>query len=174
MAEKTKRDEELTPRDRNFGGVLLIAIGLLVLLVNITKSDVFGLLVLPGLGVVFLAWGFYTRRIGFAIPGCILTGLGAGLMLVQRVPSLAGEPAGGVIVMGLAAGFLGITLITPFFGEKRAWWALIPGSILGLVGILIFLGGAALGWLELLGTLWPLILIGIGLYVLLNPRLHHQ
>ena len=172
--EDTDTDEELAPRDRNFGGLLLIVIGLLVLLANFTKSEVFGMLILPGLGVVFLAWGFYTRRIGFAIPGCILTGLGAGLLLAQRIASLDGEHAGGVMMLGLAAGFIGITLITPFFGEKRAWWALIPGGILGLVGVLLLLGGSALGWLELLGSVWPVILIGIGAYILMSPRFHRQ
>ncbi|MEO8606274.1 MAG: hypothetical protein ABI690_00205 [Chloroflexota bacterium] len=174
MSEKVKRDAELEPRDRSFGGILLISIGLLVLLVNLTRSDIFGVLILPALGVIFLAWAFYTRRIGFAIPGCILTGLGAGLLLVTRVPSLAGESGGGVIVLGLAAGFLGITLISPFFGEKRAWWGVVPGGILGLVGALLLIGGDALRGLELIGYLWPLILVAIGVYILFGHRFRHQ
>jgi hypothetical protein len=174
MSEKIKHDEKFEPRDQRFGGLLLIGVGLLVLLANVTRADLFGNLVLPGLGIIFLVWAFYTHRIGFAIPGCILTGLGVGVLITQRVPSLAGELSGGVIVLGLAAGFLGITLITPLFNEKRAWWGLIPGGILGLVGLLLIIGGDALRWLELLGYLWPLILVVIGVYILFGPRFRHQ
>ncbi|MBZ0286891.1 MAG: hypothetical protein K8I30_04705 [Anaerolineae bacterium] len=174
MSEKNKRDDELEPRDRNFGGILLIGIGLLVLLINLTKSDVFGVLILPVLGIIFLAWGFYTHRIGFAIPGCILTGLGLGVFIITRDLGLTGDTQGGIVVLGLAAGFAAITLITPYFGEKRAWWALVPGGILGLVGVLLVIGGDAMRWLEAIGYLWPLILVAIGVYILFGKRLRHQ
>ncbi len=174
MSEKIKHDEELEPRDRRFGGLLLVGVGLLILLANVTRVELFGNLVLPGLGIIFLVWAFYTHRIGFAIPGCILTGLGVGVLITQRVPDLAGASSGGVIVLGLAAGFLGSTLITPFFNKKRTWWGLIPGGILGLVGLLLIIGGDALRWLELLGYLWPLILVVIGVNILFGPRFRHQ
>jgi hypothetical protein len=173
VAEKVKRDRDFEPRDRNFVGALLLGIGLLALLVNIASFDVFGLLVLPAIGLFFLVWAFYTRRVGLVIPGCILTGLGIGLLLSQRLVGLAGEYTGAVIVLGLAGGFAGIALIAPFFGE-RALWSLIPGGIIGLVGVLLLIGGDALRWLELLGTLWPLILVAIGLYILFWPRYRHH
>jgi hypothetical protein len=174
MTDKVKRDEELAPRDRNFTGLLLVGIGLFVLLLNLTRSELFGVLVLPALGVIFLAWAFYTRRFGVAVPGCNLLGLGIPIVLTQNHSTLKDENSGGLFVLGLAVGFVAITFIAPLFGEKRAWWALVPGGILGLVGVLLIIGGDALRWLEVLGYLWPLILVAIGVYILFGHRLRHQ
>jgi hypothetical protein len=174
MTEKTKRDAPLDLRDRRFGGLLLIGVGLLVLVGNSTQSALLGTLLLPGMGILFLVWAFYTHRFGFAVPGCILTGLGAGILLVSHVPSLAGQPGGGVVLLGLAAGFAGITLVSPFFGENRHWWGLVPAGVLALIAALLLIGGDALRGLELLGYLWPLILVAVGLYILFGTRFRHQ
>jgi hypothetical protein len=170
MIDQVKRGEELDRRDRKFSGLLVLSIGLLALLLNITQAGAFSQLILPALGLAFLFWGFYTRRFGFTIPGCILTGLGIALFLTQRVPDLAGAASGGVFVLGLAGGFLAIALIAPYFEQKRVWWPLIPGGILGLVGILMFLGDEGLGVLQLLSNVWPLFLVIVGLYILFVPR----
>jgi hypothetical protein len=172
--EKRKSDEELRPRDRNFVGLLLVGLGLLVLLSNLTQTIDFGILILPTLGLIFLAWGFYTRRFGFIVPGCILTGLGIPMLLMQTNLDLSGEKSGALFVLGLGLGFGAMSLFAPFFKEKNVWWPLIPGAILVVVGVLLFVGGDALRWLTWLGMVWPLILIGIGAYILVAPRLRQH
>ena len=74
------------------------------------------------------------------------------------------------VVLGLAAGFIAMTFIAPFFEGKRMLWPLIPGGILGIVGLLLVIGGEAINVLEWLGTIWPLVLVAVGLYVLFWPR----
>jgi hypothetical protein len=170
MEDKVKNEEQTQPRDRRFGGLLLLGIGLLMLLTNFTRSNVLGDLILPGLGLLFLAWAFYTRRFGLTVPGCILTGLGIGVLLESRVSIPGDSDSGGVVVLGLAAGFLAIALIAPFFEQKRVFWPLIPGGILALVGILQFMGDIGLQGLNVLGTFWPVILVAVGLYILFVPR----
>jgi hypothetical protein len=170
MTEKVKNGNEFERRDRRFGGLLLVAVGLLALLTNIAHFRDLGFLILPVLGACFLAWGFYTGRFGFTIPGCLLLGIGAGVVLTQTVVMPGSPESGGVVILGLAAGFLGISVIGLYFEQKRIWWPLIPGGILGVIGALMFFGDVGLNVLEWLGRVWPAILVVIGLYVLFAPR----
>jgi len=174
MSEKVKREERFERHDRRFGGLLLVAIGLLVLLTNIAPFRDLGFMILPVLGVCFLVWGFYTGRFGFIIPGCILSGLGIGVVLTQSLVNLNSPASGAPVVLGLAAGFLGISLLGLYFERQRVWWPLIPGGILGLVGVLMLLGDTGLQALTWLGTIWPVILVVIGLYILFVPRRREQ
>ena len=60
------------------GGLILIAIGLIALVgqfVTISLPADFGLLIVPGLGALFLVWGILTRKAGLVIPGGILSGV---------------------------------------------------------------------------------------------------
>lgn len=170
MGEHIKSQEEADHQDRGFVGLLLIGIGLVVLLLNITQSETLGFLVLPGLGIAFLAWAFYTRRFGFAIPGCILTGLGVSVFLSQRISGLEDSAMGGVVILGLGLGFLAITLVAPYFHEKRTLWPLIPAGIMALIGVPLLIGGQALNLVAWMGVLWPVILIAVGLMLLFAPR----
>jgi hypothetical protein len=170
MAEKTKDIEPLKQHDHTFLGLMLLVFGVLAIVLYTLQSEVIGFLILPALGVAFLAWGFYTHRFPLTIPGCILTGLGVGVFLSTRMVGGSDSSDGGVVVLGLAFGFLGILLVAPYFQEKRVWWTLIPAGILGLVGLLLVIGGDALNMLESIGDYWPVILIVIGLYVLISPR----
>lgn len=169
MAQNIKRNDD--PRDTSFIGLLLVGIGIVVFLANLIQSEALGLFILPLLGLAFLGYGFYRRAFGFTIPGCILTGLGVAVLLVANVPTLAGPPAGGIFVIALALAFAAMTLISPYFERKVAWWPLIPGCILGTVGLLLLIGtGEALQVLQLIGIAWPVLLIFFGLYILIAPR----
>jgi hypothetical protein len=60
------------------GGVILVGIGLWALLSQFGAIDLpenLGLLFLPGLGAIFLAWGILTHNGGLMIPGGILSGI---------------------------------------------------------------------------------------------------
>lgn len=172
MSENIKQNEKSVgdPRDKYFGAFILIAVGLLALVGNITQSELLGMLIVPVLGLTFLVWGIYTRRFDFIIPGCILSGIGFGTVLSVKILQLNETAVGGVVVLGLALGFLGITFISTFINSRRHLWALIPGTILGVVGILLLIGGEAMKLLTLLGVFWPVILVVIGVYILFQPK----
>ena len=75
------------------GGLVLIAIGLLALifqLLPIQMTESLGLLIVPGLGALFLVWGILTRTDGLMIPGGILSGVGWGVYAIAD-PSQFGK-----------------------------------------------------------------------------------
>ena len=143
--------------------VVLIVLGVLLLIGNFVKLP--GSPVVLVIGLVLLAAYFASQRqVGFLIPGCILTGLGLGIMAAD-VATLPEGGSGNLIVVGLGLGFLAI----PVF-ERSHWWGLIPGGILFVVGGSIFLAesGILLTWqvLQFIGVWWPLVLILIGGWIL--------
>ncbi len=152
------------------GGVILVGIGLWALLNQFVTIDLpgnLGLLFLPGLGAMFLAWGILTRNGGLMIPGGILSGIGWGAYAIAGPFSVwQGDSEGGVFLMSLGLGFGLITLATAVFTNKTHMWALIPGSIIFLVGTSILFGGAMLTAVSLLGKLWPVGLILLGATIL--------
>jgi hypothetical protein len=158
-------------RDRVILGVMLIAIGLLVFLSQIVKVPQIELLILPGLAVIFLLWGVITREIGLIIPGGILAGVALGVYLM--IGPYAGqieENQAGVFMLAFSAGWALISLLSPISKQGFQWWPLIPGGIIGLVGLAIMRGGAAMQLLEIIGYIWPLVLVAIGAYLLLRRR----
>ncbi|HRU95045.1 MAG TPA: hypothetical protein P5195_07450, partial [Anaerolineae bacterium] len=58
-------------------GVVLVSVGLWMLVSNFTGWELGAALPLV-LGLFFLAWGSVSRKVGFLIPGGILTGIGMG------------------------------------------------------------------------------------------------
>ncbi len=161
-----------TPRPtRNMlvGGIALIAIGLLALAGQIFDMDNLGLLVLPALALIFLAWGLITRTFGLIIPGGILAGIGLGAILVEQswVP-MTEMAQGGVFLLSFAAGWVLITLMSPFVSQRLVWWPLIPGGILAAIGGMLLAGETGVKMLELLSYAWPVALIVLGLYLVLR------
>jgi CDP-diglyceride synthetase len=150
-------------------GLVLIVIGVLALVGQFVQTDLWGILILPVMGIGFLVWGLVTRRAGLLIPGGILSGLGLGVVLTEGpLLHVAGEDAQGAIIMlCFAAGWALITLLSVLFTEQKMWWPLIPGAIMAFVGVALLAGSAGLQALELLGKVWPVFLIAFGLYLLL-------
>lgn len=139
-------------RDRTTLGLILIGGGVLFLLNQLSAFGGFGRIVPLLIGGAFLYAYFRTKqgyRIGFLIPGAILTGIGVG----QVIENYAFFNIGGdITAVTLGLGFCAI-----WYFERRHWWFLIPGSILVLSG---------LSQMYLIGNLWPLVLILIGVYLL--------
>ena len=138
-------------RDRTLLALILIGAGVLFLFDQLNIFRGFGDLVLLLVGGVFMYAYFNTRqgyRIGFLIPGAILLGIGVGQVL-ENLP-LAGTFINNITTVTMGLGFCLIWLF-----ERKHWWALIPG------GILIFSGLA-----SVIGNLWPLALIAIGVYLI--------
>jgi len=158
-------------RDRVILGVMLIAIGLLVFLSQVIDLPQIELLILPGLAMIFLLWGLLTREIGLLIPGGILAGIALGVYLI--IGPYAGqieENQGGIFLLAFSAGWALISLLSLISKQGFQWWPLIPGGIIGLVGLAVMRGGAAMQLLEILGYAWPLALVAVGAYLLLRRR----
>lgn len=142
-------------RARLIPGLVLIALGLAFLLMQYFEFGP-GLILLL-IGLVFLAGFVLTRGYGFLIPGCILAGLGIGLIF-GRAPLR--EDA--TVLLGLGVGFIAIFVVQLIAVGKSHWWPLIPGGLLVLAGV-----GESVPQAQLLVERgWPLILILIGLFIM--------
>ena len=115
------------------------------------------------------------RSEGLLIPGGILSGIGLGVYLQQvSFPHLTDTAGGGVFLLAFALGWVLIPALTLLVTGKAHWWPLIPAGIMAVIGGALLAGGAALELLDtvgqFLGYLWPLVLVGIGLYVIAKGR----
>lgn len=145
---------------RSFAGALLVVLGVALLLIELTGVGGVAVVLLGGLA--FLATFLATRAYGFLVPGGILSGFGAALVL---------EDLGvvtDVALLGLGAGFLLIPVVQLLSGLPREggwWWPTIPGGILAALGLLEHLRGSAAG------LVLPGVLIIVGLVFLLSAAL---
>ena len=156
-------------RNGAFGGLLLIGIGVLALLAQFGNLDWLGLLILPALGAFFMVWGILTRQSGLMVPGGILLGIGAGtLLLAGPFEDVAENMQGGVFMLSFAGGWALITLASLLFGDRKQWWPLIPAGIMALIGGGLLFGGLFMNLLTLLGKIWPLFLILLGVWILVR------
>ena len=114
------------------------------------------------IGGLFVAGYLYSRAYGLLIPGCILIGLGLGMVGGGTLDSLdeAGEER--LILLGLGVGFVALYVIPLVYQRKNIWWPLIPAAVLIVVGIVQ--GNKDLE--QLLEVAWPLIIVFIGLLIL--------
>ena len=76
----------------------------------------------------------------------------------------------GLFLISFAAGWGLISLLSLVTSDRWAWWPLIPGAIIGLTGVALMGGDLGLTVLNLTSTIWPLILVAIGLYLVLVRR----
>lgn len=136
-------------------GLLLIAVGIVMLLAQFFDSTP-GLLLLL-LGLIFLIAYAFTRTIGLLIPGCILAGLGIGI-LVGRAPFREDVS----VLIGLGLGFIAIFVVQLVVAGRSHWWPLVPGGLLLLAGVAEMVPQGQV----LLERGWPLLLIFIGLAIL--------
>jgi hypothetical protein len=161
----TPEEHQTSKKGGITAGILLIAIGISLLLFRIINlSELFPLF----LGLAFLISGALTRKTGLIIPGGIVGGVGLGILAMNYNPLIANNQpaAGGIFLLGFAAGWLSIPLFTRLFVGCVEWWPLIPGGILAAIGALILGGETGLAILKVLGDYWPVFLIAAGAWVL--------
>lgn len=155
------------------GGVI-IGIGLFLLLAQFVPDA--GRWIVLAIGLAFLAAFVVKREYGFLIPGCIVSGVGVGVVLA----GILDDPwSGAAVLFSIAGGFIAIWVASVLIrlgdrdwprGQSRdaaqaLWWPLIPGGILVLIGLVVLaedgIGGDVLRW-------WPLLIIGAGLVILVS------
>jgi hypothetical protein len=146
----------------------LIGIGILAF-IGQYGGPLMGSFVLLVAGVLFLVAGCMGRRIGFLIPGGIMSGLGLGVALITGpLAASSGEMTGAVMLLSFALGWVLITPLSAVFADKLIWWPLIPAGVLGLVGASLLAGENGIRLLQTLGWGWPLILIALGVYLIIR------
>jgi hypothetical protein len=144
------RRPTMTTRDRQIG-LALLALGALLLLSNLSGGDAAWLWV-GAIGAVFL-YGYRARREpGLAVPGGVLAGVSAGILLESITPF------DGIFLFGLAGGFYLISVLEP----RLHSWALWPAGVLSVIAGLILISSNI--WL------FTALLIAGGLYLLNRGR----
>ena len=163
--------ERASSRNSLIAGVAIIVLGLIALAAQLGATGPNGLLILPALAAVFLAWGLLTRTFGLVIPGGILAGIAFGAFLAEG--PLAGQPetlTGGVVLVAFSFGWVLVSLRSPLTARSFQWWPRIPAAILATIGALLIAGGSAEAVAKVLGFAWPVILIGVGAWVLIRRK----
>ncbi len=142
-------------------GVILIIFGVASLLQRWLDIGNYIILLL-GLGM--LVWGSISRRTGWIIPGGVLTGIGLGILATESGWIFPLADQDGVFLLCFALGWFLITLLTAIFTSIQ-WWALIPGSIMTLIGAGILATNGVVRWADL-NLVYAVILIVVGLVII--------
>jgi hypothetical protein len=149
-------------------GVLLVLIGLALLAQYLFPQVSAGTLVLLAIGLAFMAGWLFGGSWFSMIPGVLIASLGTA-ELIEDLALLgpAGQDVPGLASTSLAIGFLVIWLLR-YASNRRSAWPLWGAALFGLIG-LAQLSGRLIG-LPALNLLWPVIIIGVGIVVLLSAR----
>lgn len=134
-------------------GILLVLIGALALMQTLTGWEITGVfwgILFAVAGGAFLYVLFEDRtRWWAAIPGIILLGIGAAIILDTIAPNAAEWISGLLILGGISAAFFAVYALSPL-----NWWALIPAGVmatLALVSVLDSVTHLDNGWVFLAG-----------------------
>lgn len=137
MSDGKRRSVGLTGRHwSELAGIYFIVIGLVVLADLSLKTGWLTLIILPAIGLSFLAGGLHMRRFGLIIAGSLTLGLGVGMYLVfaASLPLDLIERLG-ALLLAFGLGWLLIPVFTYLVLRRIPWWALIPGSVIVGVGL---------------------------------------
>ena len=174
MTNQVSSTNSYTPRRRHGGlvaGTVLILIGLVSLLAVFYPAIDFDRYFVLFLGIVFLVWGSLRPARGLIIPGGILTGIGAGVLLTSSIYTHFNEPvSGGIFLLAFAGGWMLIPLFTALVARPVMWWPAIPAAFMAFFGVALLASSLDPQLLDYLNKGWPIILIVIGLYLILRHR----
>jgi hypothetical protein len=144
---------------------LLIVIGCVALVANLTGAAITGLSIPLVIGIAFAVAYAMTRKYGFLVPAGVLTGFGTGLLAASMLDMTDNAS---LVVIGGGVGFLLIYFVDILVsGSALRWWPLIPGGILTAVGTSI---AEQNDGLQQLGLWWPALLIALGVLLLFGRR----
>jgi len=143
-----------------FGGLILILAGGLFLLQGMgyldNVGDIFWGAMFLAAGALFL-FAFFTGSWWAVIPGCVLAGIGALILLPDSL-----EVYGGALFLGsIALAFWLVFLTAP----RERWWAIIPAGVLTTLAAVTFLpdriGGMATGGVFFFGLALTFLLVAL-------------
>lgn len=128
-----------------------------------------------GTGLPLLFWGTVSRLFGLIIPGSLLVTMGPGILVAWQTPKVGNTLVQtGIMLFWFAAGWFLISLGGRYTRQRYIWWPLIPGSILAVVGIGLYIGGDPSRALGFIGNTGSIALMIFGLYLLLMRKsIHH-
>lgn len=152
-------------------GIVLIVIGAAVLLSRFEMFAGPGAIVFA-LGILFLLVSAARGFSGPLLPGGILTGLGAALLLRHALWRYF--PEWGSILLGLSAGFLFVAAVDAARKRTRRPSPLVPGVVLGVLGLFSAVRNmTALRWVADvdLREIWPWAAVVAGLFLVLRALL---
>jgi hypothetical protein len=148
------------------GGLVLVLLGALFLAVQWVPGLQLWFswpLIIIGIGVLLLIVGLLTGVPAMAIPACIVGGIG-GLLYWQNA---TGNWESWAYAWALIPGFVGVGMVLSGLlgGDTRQ--TVRGGAWLILISLVLFAVFASFfGALGLVGSYWPVLLIGLGLLVL--------
>jgi hypothetical protein len=149
-------------------GVLLVLVGIALLVQYFLPNVSAGTVTFLAIATAFLAAWLIGRVWVAMVPGLIVLGL-AVAELIEDLALLgpAGDDVPGLASSALAVAFLAIWVISTARG-RRSMWPLWAAAIFGLIGA-AQLSGRLVG-IPSLSALWPVLIIGVGVLLLLNAR----
>jgi hypothetical protein len=150
----------------NVAGVVLCTAGGMLLVDQIFHLAWFTLMAPVVSGGILLGVGLRSRLRGYLIAGSLVFGAGCGTFLALAGFSAWSLPQrAGIGLLGLAAGFGGVTGILLVMNRKFAWWPLIPFASIGCLGFtLAFTKAGFFDFVLYLLTGVGLTLLVLGIY----------
>lgn len=95
-----------------------------------------------GLGLTMLGWGIGAKLLGLIIAGSIVLTVAPGVAFSWKIIGVTNAISQtGVMLVWFGLGWALITICSRAIKDKFIWWPLIPGGILEMVGIGLYLGG---------------------------------
>jgi hypothetical protein len=147
------------------GGLVLVAIGATFMLPPLGVPDAILYLFLA-LGIAFaLAYLQGLRPTVYLVPAAVMLALGMGL-LVPTWFGLPGAVRAGSFLAALAVAFAAVFLIHP---SRR--WPLVPAAVLAVVSLAELFGKGDVVPGPVQPFMVPLILIAVGVYLVVAPRI---
>lgn len=128
-------------------------------------------LLIIGVGLVFFVSSVLVRAPGLAIPGAIISGIGA-ILYYQNV---SGDWDSWAYAWTLIPGFVGVGVLVSNFFEGRFLRGFREGfGMIAFSAIMFTIFGAFLGGPQILGDYWPILLVLAGLWMvvkgMIRPR----
>lgn len=154
-----------------FGLILLLVGGFFLAaqffpqLSEIIRVDYAWPLWVVGVGLVFLVMAVAVRTPGLAVPASITSGIGA----ILYYQNTTGEWASWAYAWTLIPGFVGVGVLIMNLLEGRFSHGLKEGFGAILFSLVMFgIFSSFLGGPTTFNTVWPLLLIGLGVWVMLQ------
>lgn len=133
------------------------------------------LYLVTGIGLILLVWGVFWRLYGLIIAGSLLVTSGPAIYIAWGT-NTAVNPLSktGLMIAAIAFGWGLIVFFTRMALAKFVWWPLIPGGVMAVVGLGLYIGGDPGSAPAFIANTGSVALIIFGLYLLLLRRSIHR